>query len=38
MKKYTMEDINAMTKSWLTGNDEKSKRAWKRILKDIKNK
>lgn len=38
MKKYTMEEINEMTTAWLNGNDEKSKRAWKRIFKDIENK
>ncbi len=34
MKKYTIESINSMTKSWMSCNDDKSKRAWNRLLKD----
>jgi len=38
MKNYTIEIINGLTNSWLNGSDEKSKRAWRKLLKDIKNK
>ena len=38
MKNYTIEIINGLTNSWLNGSDEKSKRAWRKLLKDIENK
>lgn len=39
MKKiFTIEEVRQMTKNWISGTDEKSKRAWRRLLRDIKNK
>ena len=39
MKKiFTIEEVRQMTKNWISGTDEKAKRAWRRLLKDIKNK
>lgn len=37
-KIFTIEEIRQMTKNWLNGTDDKSKRAWRRLLKDIENK
>jgi len=36
--KYTKEAINKLTAEWLNGESNKAKRAWKRLLKDVKNK
>jgi hypothetical protein len=38
MKNYTMEMVKRIEKDWLNGTDDKSKRAWRKLLKDIKNK
>lgn len=37
-KIFTIEEIREMTKNWISGTDDKSKRAWRKLLKDIKNK
>lgn len=36
MKNYTMEEVRQMTREWINGTDDKSKRAWRKLLKDIK--
>jgi len=36
--KYTKEVINKLTTEWLNGERDKARRAWKRLLKDVKNK
>ena len=38
MKNYTMEMVKRIEKDWFNGTDEKSKRAWRKLLRDIKNK
>ena len=38
MKNYTMEMVKELERKWINGTDDKSKRAWRRLLKDIKNK
>ena len=38
MKIYTLEMVKEIEKNWFNGTDEKAKRAWRKILKDIKNK
>lgn len=38
MKNYTMEEVRELTRKWMDGTDDKSKRAWRKLLKDIKNK
>lgn len=37
-KIFTIEEVRTMTKNWFNGTDEKAKRAWSRLLRDIKNK
>lgn len=37
-KIFTIEEVGRMTKSWMTGTDEKAKRAWRRLLRDIEKK
>ena len=37
-KIFTIEEVRKLTREWMTGTDEKSKRAWRKLLKDIKNK
>lgn len=38
MKTYTIEMVKELERDWFNGTDEKSKRAWIKLLKDIKNK
>ena len=38
MKNYTMGMVKRIEKDWFNGTDEKAKRAWRKLLKDIKNK
>ena len=38
MKNYTMEMVKELERKWFSGTDDKSKRAWRRLLKDIENK
>jgi len=38
MKIYTLAMVKEIEKNWFNGTDEKSKRAWRKLLKDIKNK
>ena len=38
MKNYTIEMVKELERKWLNGTDDKSKRAWRKLLKDIKNK
>ena len=36
MKKiYTIEEVRKLTESWFNGTDEKTKRAWRKLLRDI---
>lgn len=37
-KILTIEEVRRIEKDWLNGTDEKAKRAWRKLLKDIKNK
>ena len=37
-KIFTIEEVRAMTKKWIDCDDEKAKRAWRRLLRDIENK
>ena len=37
-KIFTIEEVRELTLNWISGTDEKSKRAWRKLLKDIKNK
>jgi hypothetical protein len=37
-KIYTIEEVRKLTSEWMAGADDKSKRAWRKLLKDIKNK
>lgn len=37
MKKiFTIEEVRELTKKWIDGTDEKAKRAWIRILRQVK--
>ena len=36
MKNYTIEMVKNLENNWLNGTDDKSKRAWRKLLKDIK--
>jgi hypothetical protein len=39
MKKiFTIEEVRELTREWLNGTDDKSKRAWRKLLRDIENK
>jgi hypothetical protein len=39
MKKiFTIEEARELTREWLNGTDDKSKRAWRKLLRDIENK
>lgn len=39
MKKiFTIEEVRELSKKWINCDDEKSKRAWRKLLRDIKNK
>ena len=38
LNKYTNNYVDGLTKAWLSGNDNKAKRAMTRLLKDVKNK
>jgi hypothetical protein len=39
MKKiFTIEEVRELTKKWCDCTDEKAKRAWRKLLRDIKNK
>ena len=38
MKNYTMEMVKELGRKWFNGTDDKSKRAWRKLLKDIENK
>ena len=37
-KIFTIEEVRELTKKWCNCDDEKSKRAWRRLLLDIKKK
>lgn len=37
-KIFTIEEVKRIEKDWFNGTDDKSKRAWRKLLKDIKNK
>ena len=37
-KIFTIEEVRKMTRKWMSGTDEKSKRAWRKLLRDIENK
>jgi len=34
--KYTKEVINKLTAEWLNGESDKARRAWKRLIKQVK--
>jgi hypothetical protein len=37
MKKiYTIEEVRKLTENWCSGTDEKAKRAWRRLWRQIK--
>jgi hypothetical protein len=36
MKIYTAEMVRELTKEWFNSDSEKSKRAWRKLLRDIK--
>lgn len=39
MKKiFTIEEVRELTKKWCNGTDEKAKRAWRKLLRDIENR
>jgi hypothetical protein len=37
-KIFTIEEARELTREWLNGTDDKSKRAWRKLLRDIENK
>jgi hypothetical protein len=37
-KTFTIEEVRELTREWLNGTDDKSKRAWRKLLRDIENK
>jgi hypothetical protein len=37
-KIFTIKEVRKLTREWLNGTDEKAKRAWRKLLKDIENK
>jgi hypothetical protein len=37
-KIYTIEKVIKLTENWCSGTDEKAKRAWRKLLRDIENK
>lgn len=37
-KIFTIEEVRELTREWLNGTDDKSKRAWRKLLRDIENK
>jgi hypothetical protein len=38
IKIFTIEEVRELTREWLNGTDDKSKRAWRKLLRDIENK
>lgn len=39
MKKiFTIEEVRELTKNWFNGTDEKARRAWRKLLRDIENR
>jgi hypothetical protein len=37
-KIFTIEEVRELTREWLNGTDDKSKRAWRKLLRDVGNK
>lgn len=37
-KIFTIEEVRELTRKWLNRTDDKSKRAWIKLLRDIENK
>lgn len=37
-KIFTIEEVRRIEKNWFNGTDEKAKRAWRKLLRDIEKK